>query len=167
MTMPQRPKEGRNGEFWRLYCRGMTQQEIADRFEVSVATVSRAIRDVGEAIPPPDRKALIDQEYDFMRSQRQEILELWDAEAPPMTIRIGEGYEFLRDPLTKTLFRDYTGAFTAQRLALEYTKQIHRVLGLEVKHVDLSGLEEAAALLAAAEAQAHLHDGATTEEAET
>ena len=46
--------EGRNGEIWRSYLFGKTQEAIAEEFGLSQQRVSELIRDVRESLPETD-----------------------------------------------------------------------------------------------------------------
>lgn len=46
--------EGRNGEIWRAYLFGKTQEAIAEEFGLSQQRVSELIRDVRESLPETD-----------------------------------------------------------------------------------------------------------------
>jgi hypothetical protein len=96
-----------------------------------------------------------------MRSVREEILTLWDAEPAPVTQRSGEGWDFVTVPGHPDRYvQDHTGRLNAAKLALDYSKRMHALLGLDAAtRVDLGVSEEAAARAAAADAIAHLHGG--------
>lgn len=63
MAGPER-LEGRNGEVWRLYLEGHTQEAIAERFGLTQQRVSQIIEQVRESIPEVARvaAALLDLE---------------------------------------------------------------------------------------------------------
>lgn len=158
---------GRNGELWRAYCRGTTQEALAAQYGLSQSAVSDAIRKVADSIPMQERQELIAQEVDHFRKMREEILDLWDAEPAPVTQRAGDGWDFVTVPGKRDEYvQDHTGRLNAARLALEYSKRMHALLGLDAaQRMDLGVSEEAAARLAAAEALVHLHGGSGEEEA--
>jgi hypothetical protein len=151
---------GRNGAIWREHCRGATQEALAIKYDLSNQRVAQIIAAVRGAIPQQERAELVAQEVDHMRDVRTEIMELWDGDPVPVTQRVGEGWEYVRAPDGGEIAMDHGGRLHAVRLALEYTKQMHRVLGLEsATRVDVGISEEAAASRAAAEALAQLHGG--------
>lgn len=63
MAGPER-LEGRNGQIWRAYLEGHTQEAIAERFGISQQRVSQIIEEVRESIPEVARvaAALLDLE---------------------------------------------------------------------------------------------------------
>ncbi len=141
---------GRNGDIWRWYVRGMTQEDIAKKFDVSQATVSSAIAAVRDSIPQQERDALLKEEIDFLRAMRVELLELWDADAPDLVSngRVMEG------------IKDHTGRLAAAARIESYSTRLHKLLGLEASQkIELNVGEEAAAQRAAAEAATYLHGG--------
>ena len=50
--------DGRNGEIWRAYLFGKTQEAIAEEFELSQQRVSEVIREVRESLPETDANEL-------------------------------------------------------------------------------------------------------------
>lgn len=160
---------GRNGELWRRYCRGTTQEALAAEYGITQQAVSEAIRTVADSVPMQERAELIAQEIDHFRKMRDEILDVFDAPAAPVTVRSGEGWDYVTEPGSRgtEYVRDHTGRLNAARIALGYSERMHKLLGLDAaQRMDLGVSEEAAARLSAAEALAHLHGGAGKEEAE-
>lgn len=152
MTSEREPRlAGRDGDIWRLYCRGMSQGKIARKFEISQQRVSQIIADVRDSIPIEERDALIKRETDLLYTLREEVLELWDADAPDLVSngRVIEGV------------KDHAGRLAAVARAESLTARLHRVLGLDApQKVDLTlPGEVAAAQKAAADAMAHVHGG--------
>lgn len=149
---------GRNGALWREHCRGATQEALAEKYGVSQATVSNAIRAVADGIPQQERAEIIAQEVDFFRDMRMQLLEVFDQAAAPVTA--GKDGDLVRDPATGEYVRDHTGRLNAARMALQYSERMHKLLGLEAAmKLDVGNSEEEAARLAAAQAVAHLHGG--------
>lgn len=59
--------EGRTGEIWKLYTRGMTQHAIAERFEISQSNVSRIIAEVRASIPKETRDEVVQSHIEQLR----------------------------------------------------------------------------------------------------
>lgn len=150
--------DGRNGAIWRAYCRGATQEALAEKFEISQQRVSQIIREVRDSIDPEERADLVKQETDFLRAAREEVMALWDAEAAPMVA--GPRAEIVRDE-NDNVVRDHSGRLAALARAESLTARLHRVLGLDAPakvDLNLAG-EEEATRRAAAEALTRLHGG--------
>ena len=146
----------RNGDIWRWFCRGMSQPELAEHFGISQQRVSQIINDVRDSIPLPAREDLLKEETDFLRGMRVELLHVFDRDPMPVTAgadgHIVEGAE------------DHSGRLAAASLIERYTKQLHRITGIEASQkIDLNTGEEAAAQKAAAEAASYLHGGEAKE----
>lgn len=149
---------GRNGALWREYCRGTTQEALAEKYGVSQATVSDALAKVADSIPQQERAAIVAQEVDFFRDMRLRLLEVFEESPTPVTA--GKDGDLVRDPASGEYVRDHTGRLNAARMALAYSERMHKLLGLEAAiKVDAGPSEEEASRLAAAAAMAHLHGG--------
>jgi Mor transcription activator family len=150
---------GRNGAIWREYCRGATMEGLADKYGLSFQRISQIIAEVRDTIPQQTRQQLIQQEIDFLNDTRSSIMaDVYDSNPAPVTIRDGEGWRYLKDPVTDEYVVDHTARLTAARVGLDYSKFIADVLGLKAAtKVDLGPSEEAAAVQQAADAVAHLH----------
>lgn len=142
---------GRNGQIWKLYCRGKTQEALAEIFQLSQAQISRIIADVRDSIPIEERDSLVKQETDLLRELRAEVLELWDQDAPDLVSngRLMEG------------IKDHGGRLAALARAESLTARLHRVMGIDAPaKLDLNlGGEEEATRKAAADAVVQLHGG--------
>ena len=151
--------EDRDLEIWRRYVRGERQIELARAYNLSQQAISAALGRVRDAIPTHTREEIIAREVDFLEATRAEILSLWvDTNGAPVTA--GKDGDIVRDPETGDVVRDHTGRLNAARMALAYSERMAKLLGLDAAvRVDLGASEEAAAIAAAAEAQAHLHGG--------
>lgn len=150
--------EGRNGDIYKKYCRGHTQESLAEEYGISIARVSQIVTQVTETVPNTERVDLIKQEIDFFRDMRVRLLEVFEMTAAPVTA--GKDGDLVRDPATGEYVRDHTGRLNAARMALSYSERMHKLLGLEAAmKVDIGPGEEEAARLAAARAVAHLHGG--------
>jgi hypothetical protein len=59
MAQAEGPRlDGRNGEIWRAYLFGKTQEAIAEEFGIHQTRVSQIIRDVRESLPETDANEL-------------------------------------------------------------------------------------------------------------
>lgn len=149
---PEEPRlAGRNGSIWRAYCRGTTQAALSEKHGISQQRVSQIIAEVRDAIPLEERDLILKQEIDLLRALREEVLELWDADAPDLVSngRLMEG------------IKDHGGRLAALARAESITARLHKITGVEAaQKVDLSMQgEEEAARRAAADAMTHLHGG--------
>lgn len=154
--------EGRDGEIWRLFCRGTTQEALAEKFGISQPRVSQIISAIRDSIPIQERVDIVKQEVDFLAGLRAEVLELWDSVPAPMVA--GPRAEIVKDENGNTV-QDHTGRLAALARAESLTARLHRVLGLDAPaklDLNLQG-EEEAARRAAAEALTRLHGGTDTE----
>jgi hypothetical protein len=151
--------EDRDLEIWRRYVRGERQIELARAYNLSQQAISAAIARVRDAMPTSTREDIIAREVDFLEATRAEILDLWvNTNGAPVTA--GKDGDVVRDPDSGEVVRDHTGRLNAARMALAYSERMAKLLGLDAAvRVDLGKSEEAAAIAAAAEAQAHLHGG--------
>lgn len=151
MALPNPALAGRNGRIWKEYCRGATQEELAEKYELTQPRISQIIAEVRDSIPLDERDALVKQETDLLRDLRREVLELWDADAPDLVSngRVIEGT------------KDHGGRLAALAAADRLTARLHRVLGIDAaQKLDLTLPGEiAAAQKAAAEAITELHGG--------
>jgi DNA-binding transcriptional regulator LsrR (DeoR family) len=142
--------EGRNGQIWKLYCRGWTQDALAERFEVSQPRISQIIRDCRNSIPTLEREEIVKQEVDLLNTLRAEVLDLFDA-APIPLVSNGRVIEEIKD---------HTGRLNALARAESLTARLHKVLGLEAaQKIVVDDGEKAAAERAGAEAAAFVHGG--------
>lgn len=163
--MPESPRlMGRNGAIWREYCRGATQEALAEKYALSQQHVGEIINKVADSIPQQERTRLINEEVDFFRAMRVEALAVWDMPAAPVTA--GKDGDIVRDPTTQEVVRDHSGRIAAARLALDMSARMHKLLGLEAAtKLDVGVGEEEAAKRAASEALAHLHGGGAPDDA--
>ncbi|WP_435113305.1 hypothetical protein [Nocardiopsis synnemataformans] len=76
--------KGRNSEIWKHHLAGWTQERIAEKFEVSQPTVSRAIRAIRASIPEATREALIVTEIERLDHT---LVKCWEVlERPHMVV---------------------------------------------------------------------------------
>lgn len=136
--------EGRDGEIWRLYCTGRTQESLANQFGVSQSRVAQILKDVRAMIPAPDR--------DEARLRMLEVLDhlgaKWSAvaESEPHLKYTQKGAIVTDRQGLPAL--DYSEQRDASKLVLEAQKRAAAMLGLDapskVEHsVDQAALEAA------------------------
>ena len=153
-----RKKEGRNGEVWRLYCQGLTQEAIGERFSITQERVSAIIREVRATIPEVDRTQLLMREVDFLDQARTAFMELADADLPPAFDQKGgilydDKGNVVRDVATRLAALEAaqkTGDRLAKRLGLDATVKVD---------VDVSAAAQDVARTLAAAALARMQGG--------
>lgn len=119
---------GRNGQIWRDYIRGMTQEALAEKYKISQQRVSQVIARVRDSIPESTREELIQREIEFLDRLSAEVMELWDQQAAPVTV--GKDGDVLYDPETGELVRDHGGRLRALETALKVRQRMAELLGL-------------------------------------
>lgn len=152
-----RAMEGRNGDVWRLFCRGKTQEAIAEQFGISQQRVSQIVNAVRESIGPVERADIVKQETDLLDALRDEVLELFDAKPSPL---ISANGRIVTTDEGKQI-EDHSGRLAALAAFDRLTARKHRLLGLDAPaklDLSLQG-EEEATRRAAADAIAKLHGG--------
>lgn len=102
---------GRNGEIWRLYCRGVNQVKLADKFSLSQGRVSQIITEIRASISAPDREDHRRQHLEVLAEARAELSKL-----------------ALEDPVTALDTSDRMAAFRELRAYLEREA---KMLGLD------------------------------------
>lgn len=120
--------KGRNGHIWRDYCRGMTQEALGEKYKLSQARISEIVAEVRDSIPDQTREELIQREIEYLYRVGAEVMELWDMQAPPVTV--GKDGDVLYDPETGELMRDHSGRLAALAAGLKVRQQIAGLLGL-------------------------------------
>ena len=161
------PKEsarlmGRNGDIWREYCQGATQEELALKYGKAQSVISDAIRHVRDSIPQVERQDLIKEMVDYFRSLRVTVMEIAAMPAPPVTA--GKDGDLVLDPDTGKHVRDYSTRINAIRTAVTIADREIDILGLKGEQkVRISEGEEQASQKLAADALSHLHGGTENE----
>jgi hypothetical protein len=143
---------GRNGAIWKAYCRGATQEALAEEYELTQQRISQIINEVREGIGNEERESILKQEIDLLRDLRREVLSLWDADPNRAYAANGRELEGVVD---------HGGRLAALARAESITARLHKITGIEASQkVDLTLQgEEEAARRAAADAIAELHGG--------
>jgi hypothetical protein len=151
MALPNPALVGRNGRIWRDYCRGATQEKLAEKYELTQQRISQIVNEVKDSIAIEERADLVKRETDLLLTLREEVLDLWDADAPDLVSngRVIEGT------------KDHSGRLAALAAVDRLTARLHRVHGLDAPaklDLNLHG-EEEKAKQAGAEALTFLHGG--------
>jgi hypothetical protein len=151
---------GRDGDIWRGYCSGKTQEALAREFGISQSRISQIINEVRASIPEVDKAQAFQRELDFLDVLRVQAIEIANMPAAPVTA--GKDGDVVLDPETGAVVRDYGGKLAAMDRAVKMHERYAKLLGLEAPtKVDLSMQEQnqQAAQAAAADAMARLHGG--------
>jgi transcriptional regulator with XRE-family HTH domain len=149
--------EGRNGDIWRRYVGGATQESLAERYGIDQSRVSQIISAVRASIPEQTRDALRQEHVDFLREIRDSAMALARAPLPPAVNNKGN---VIIDPTTKEIVRDATGRLSALRHAADFATRAEKLLGLEPpaeSRITITSEEETEAAARAAEALSRLH----------
>lgn len=145
---------GRNGEVWRAYLRGETQESIGARVGVSQTRVSQIIADARQAIPLQTREEQAAQSAELLRELRCLAMELVDA--PPVPA-YSNGRPILLEDGSPAY--DHTGRLTAMRAVLDIEKRAAQLMGLDAvtkTELSVSGMETTAAQNVASDAAERL-----------
>lgn len=146
---------GRDGDIWRAYCSGKTQEAISKEHGISQSRVSQIINEVRASIPEVDKAQVFQRELDFLDQLRAMSLEIAHMPAAPVTA--GKDGDVVLDPETGAVVRDYGGKLAAMDRAVKMHERYAKLLGLEApSKVDVSVIEQTeqaaqAAAVAAAE----------------
>lgn len=156
MAQDSRRLEGRNGDIWRWYVRGMTQEALAEKYEISQAQVSRIIAQVRESIPPEDKDKVRQEHLELARSMREELAKLVEMRPAPVTA--GKDGDIVRDPETNDPVWDHSGRMAAMDRLRAWIERESKLLGVDAPTktevgVSLSETEAARALAAEAAAR--------------
>lgn len=155
--------EGRNGDIWKAYISGSTQEAIAEKHGITRERVSQILSQVRASIPEVDKEQLFQRELDFLDDLRQMMREQVSAPLPPAFNQRGM---ILTDEHGHVV-RDESGRMAAVDRAIKLHERIAKMTGLEAPvKADLTVTEaakEAAAKLAV-EAAIRLREAGEAEE---
>ncbi len=87
--------DGRNGEVWRRYVQGSTEQRIAEEMELSQQRVSSILAEVRKSIPAPDRGELVAHSLGVLLELQREAWE--SVNRAPARGFVGKDGELARD----------------------------------------------------------------------
>lgn len=154
--------EGRNGDIWRAYCSGATQDALAEEHGISQAQVSRIIADVRAQIPPADLEAQRQEHVEFLQRMRLQAAEI--ASLPPApAYSNGRPMVSVDENGVEHQVLDYAGQLNAMKTAVAIGERAAKLLGLDAPTKHEHGLTSEAAQAAAsaaADAVSRLHGGA-------
>lgn len=145
---------GRNGQIWREYIAGSTQDAIADRYGIHQTRVSQILAEVRKAIPDEDKAERIQRYAEQLDRQSVEL----DAiiEAGPIPAYSNGRPILLADG--ETIAEDHSHRVTAMREQRAIQKRAAEMFGLDATvkteaAVTLDTSDDVAALLARARTQ--------------
>lgn len=155
MPRGDRPNlEGRNGEIWKWYVRGMTQEALGKKYGIDQSTVSRIIAQVRESIPPEDKDRVRQEHLELARKMREELARLVDMDPIPAysngrPIMMADGV---------TVAEDHSGRLAAMDRITKWLERESKLLGVDAPTktevgVNLSESDAAKALAAEAAAR--------------
>jgi hypothetical protein len=75
--------EERNAEIWRAYCSGLSQVDVATRFNLSQSRVSQIILEVKAAIPPDDLTDWRLRAFETLKVLHADMVATATADPPP------------------------------------------------------------------------------------
>jgi hypothetical protein len=151
--------DGRNGEIWRAYCSGATQEALADEYGISQPRVSEIIAQVRASIPPTDIDAARAEHVEFLQEMRRQAALISAAPARPKYANNGM---MMRDEDGNPIL-DNAEKLNAMKTAVAIGERAAKLLGLDAAAKVDVGVSEAAASAAAqaaADAIARLHGNA-------
>jgi DNA-binding transcriptional regulator LsrR (DeoR family) len=158
--MPER-LVGRNGDIWRDYIAGHTQEALGERYGISQQRVAQIIKEVRAQMPAEDLAELRQDSTELLRELRRATVELVRADLPPA---YSNGRPILDE--NERMVRDAGPRLAAVKAALGVEDRLAKLLGLDAAaKVDVSVSEQAKAreAEAAADALSFLHgDGENT-----
>lgn len=122
--------EGRIGRVWQLYAvERWTQEAIAMKLEISQQRVSSILKEVREAIPPPDVVAMRQDSIEMYRDISRRAYELAGMNGAPVTA--GKDGGVVYDPESGGVVRDFAGRLAALKLARDTDEQLRKLMGLD------------------------------------
>jgi DNA-binding MarR family transcriptional regulator len=149
---------GRNGDVWRAYCAGETQESIAQRFGIAQPRVSQIVTTVRASIPAEDTDARRQRYVELLDRQLAMVAELVESEPIP-------AYSNGKPVLDKdgNVALDHTGRINALKAGLAVTERVAKLLGLDAPartDVNLVTAAREATSAAAAAAAARMAEAA-------
>jgi hypothetical protein len=118
----------RNGEVWAAYVSGETPHSIAERYDLSVASVIQICKKIREHIPTPDKDDLRLNNLELLHQLQAQIATIAMMDAPPAFTVTGK---VLWDAENNCAVRDYRAKFQAVELVLKTSERIAKILGLD------------------------------------
>jgi len=147
--------EGRNGDIWKWYCAGMTQEAIAEKYAINQSTVSRVIAEVRELIPAADKDEYRRQHLETAARMRAELTKL--TEMAPIPAYSNGRPILMEDGVT--VAEDHSGRLAAMDRLTKWLERESKLLGLDAPtklEASVALTEQEAATALAAEAAARM-----------
>jgi DNA-binding transcriptional regulator LsrR (DeoR family) len=113
---------GRNGEIWRAYLDGATQEKIGERYGISQVQVSRIIAEVRASIPAPVMADIMQDEAERIAALYEMTMEIARAHHPVVSLQRGEVVPGIEDAGPR---------LAAIGLALKVHERIAKALGTD------------------------------------
>jgi len=113
---------GRNGEIWRAYLDGATQEKIAQRYGIVQSRVSAIIAEVRASIPAPVIADIMRDEADRVAALYEMTMEIARAHHPVVSMQRGEVIPGIEDAGPK---------LAAINTALRIHERVARALGTD------------------------------------
>lgn len=117
---------GRNGEIWKAYCRGRTQEWIASQFALSQTRVSQIINEVRATIPDEAREDWRLIALETLSALHAKMVEIVYTPAPPKF----QNGEILHDE-DGTVLRDYSDQLAAVDRVVKIQERAAKTLGTD------------------------------------
>ncbi len=124
------PLTEREAEVWERYTgRQMRQVKIAEELGISIQRVSQLVAACRAKMPPVDRMEMRRRLIDLKERVIEDALSLAAKEGAPVVA--GKDGDVVYDPTTHEVVRDYAGRVAALKLALEASRELRRLEGLD------------------------------------
>jgi hypothetical protein len=127
-TSPVEPRLlGRNGDIWRAYLDGASQEKIGQRYGISQQQVSRVIAEVRASIPAPVIADIMRDEADRVAALYEMTMEIARAKHPVVSLQRAEVVTLLDG----TPLEDAGPKLAAINTALRIHERIAKALGTD------------------------------------
>jgi hypothetical protein len=146
--------DGRNGDVWRAYVSGETQESLAQRYGIDQSRVSQICSAVRASLPAEDIDARRQRYVELLDRQLAMVAALVESEPIPA---YSNGKPILDEHGNVAL--DHTGRLNALKAGLAVTERVAKLLGLDAParaDVNVTGAAREATSAAAAAAAAYL-----------
>lgn len=129
-TSEDAPLTKREAEVWELYTgQQMRVGKIAELLGISVQRVSQLTASCRAKMPPVDRTEMRRRLIDLKEGVIERALSLAELEGAPMVA--GKDGDVIYDPVSHEVVRDYSLRIQAYKLALEASRELRRLEGLD------------------------------------
>jgi DNA-binding CsgD family transcriptional regulator len=120
----------REREVWDLYTgKQMRTTKIAEELGISFQRVSAIVAQCRAKMPPVDRTEMRRRLIDLKEDVIERALSLAALEGAPVVA--GKDGDIVRDPVDQSVVRDHSGRMQALKLALEASRELRRLEGLD------------------------------------